>query len=186
VRGRGEKDQNMTKTIRSVAVLAVAIVSMLALSVGAAVAQEAYPPPVPPSVVCTPAGQAGAAVVCQVTGFLPGEQLEVTATAPDGTVVYSATLTADADGEAAFRFTIPPQYRGMEITVTVVGAESGAVATDTVSIAAPGRTGELLPRALARTGQDMMLLAAAGVALIGGGIAAVRRRKTDDRTSAGV
>jgi LPXTG-motif cell wall-anchored protein len=185
---RGEKDQNMTKSLRTVAVLVVAIVSMLMVGVGAAVAQEAYPPPLQPDVVCVPSGQAGAAVICTVTGFQPGEQLDVSVTAPDGTVVYSATLTADAEGQTTFRFTVPPQYRGMELTVRVAGAESGEVATDTVAVAAPGRTGEQMPRTLARTGQDMVLLAAVGAAMIGAGIAAVRRRGAKGRsdTHAGV
>jgi LPXTG-motif cell wall-anchored protein len=165
----------MTK-LRSLAVLAMAVMTVMALGVGTALAQESYPPPPTPSVVCVAAGQAGLSVTCTVTGFQPGEQLQVTATAPDGTVVYSATLTADADGEATFRFTVPARYRGQTISVQVVGA-SGAVASTTVTTAAtPIRRGDPVPPGLARTGQDALLLTAVGIALLGGGVAALRRR----------
>jgi LPXTG-motif cell wall-anchored protein len=73
--------------------------------------------------------------------------------------------------------------------VRVVGPLSGEVASDTVVVADRGRTGETLPRAMPRTGQDTILLAAAGILLLGAGATALRRRQrsTDqDRTHAGV
>jgi LPXTG-motif cell wall-anchored protein len=166
----------MTK-LRSLVVLAMAVVTVMALGVGTALAQESYPPPPTPSVVCVAAGQAGLSVTCTVTGFQPGEQLQVTATAPDGTVVYSATLTADAQGEATFRFNVPARYRGQTIAVRVEGLSSERVAETTVTTAAtPIRRGDPVPPGLARTGQDALLLTAVGIALLGGGVAALRRR----------
>jgi LPXTG-motif cell wall-anchored protein len=180
----------IVKRVRTLSVLAMAVMAVMALGVGTALAQETYPPPVQPSVVCVAAGQAGLSVTCTVTGFQPGEQLQVTATAPDGTVVYSATLTADAQGEASFRFNVPARLRGQTISVQVLGATSGAVASTTVTTAAtPIRRGDPVPPGLARTGQDALLLTAVGIALLGGGVAALRRRSTtskQDRTHAGV
>jgi LPXTG-motif cell wall-anchored protein len=176
------------RRIKSAVTLAVMVLLVMAMGIGTAAAQEAYPPPPGDLVVdCVAAGQAGASVTCTVTGAQPGEQLTVTAKA-DGTVFYTEVLSANMQGEATFRFTVPPQHRGQQITVTVAGAISGA-AEDTLTIRAPGRTGETLPRAMPRTGQDTILLAAAGVLLLGAGATALRRRQRTsdrDRTHAGV
>jgi hypothetical protein len=157
--------QKTGRTVRLMIALAAVMMMVMALGVGSAAAQS-YPPGPGASVDCVAAGQAGASVTCTVTGFQPGESLTVTATAADGTVVYSATLTADAQGEATFRFTVPARQRGQQITVTVVGAVTGAV-SDTVMVAAPGRTGAQMPLPRTGAGQDALLLAAAGVFLVG-------------------
>jgi LPXTG-motif cell wall-anchored protein len=167
--------RNLSRTIRTVFTLAAAMLATMALGIGAATAQEVYPPAEGFSVDCTAAGEAGASVSCSIVGAQPGETLQVTATVEsDGTVVYSATLTADAQGEASFRFTVPTRYRGETITVQVVGAESGTV-SDEVQVAAPGRTGRSLPHTGAN--QDTTLLAGLGVVLLAGGLTALRRRK---------
>jgi LPXTG-motif cell wall-anchored protein len=168
------------RTVRMVVTLAATMLALVALSVGTATAQEPGESPYGGTgelaVVCVSAGQAGASVTCTVTGAVPGEQLTVTATAADGTVIYSATLTADAAGEATFGFIVPVAQRGQEITVKVVAA-SGEVADDSIAIAAPGRTGSAMP--LPRTGsaQDTMLLAGAGVIMLAAGATALRRRR---------
>jgi LPXTG-motif cell wall-anchored protein len=167
--------RKLPRAIRAVITVAAAMVAMLALGIGAAAAQE-YPPGEDFSVTCVAAGEAGASVTCTVVGAAPNEQLTVTAAAA-GNVFFSEVLSASAEGEAIFRFTVPTQYRGQEIAVTVTGPISGTT-TDEIVIEAPGRTGEALPRPLPRTGQDLMLLGAAGVLLLGGGIAALRRRST--------
>jgi LPXTG-motif cell wall-anchored protein len=165
------------RTVRMAVTLAAMMLAVMALSVGAATAQESpYGGTGELAVACVSAGQAGASVTCTVTGAVPGEQLAITATAADGTVVYSATLTADAAGEATFRFTVPVAQRGQEITVKV-DAASGEVADDSITIAAPGRTGSAMP--LPRTGsaQDTLLLAGAGVIMLAAGATALRRRR---------
>jgi LPXTG-motif cell wall-anchored protein len=175
------------RTVRLMITLAAMMLMVMALGVGTAAAQETpYGGDGRLAVDCVAAGQAGASVTCTVSGALPGEQLQVTATASDGTVVYSATLTADQQGQATFRFTVPAAQRGMEITVRVVGQTSGDVGEDTVMVAAPGRTGAAMPRTGAS--QDTMLLAAAGVFMLAAGATALRRRRSHgrDRTHAGV
>jgi LPXTG-motif cell wall-anchored protein len=174
----------VARRIRSLAVLAIAVVAVMAMSVGTAMAQ--YPPAEPFAVDCVAAGEAGASVTCTVTGAVAGETLTASAEV-QGTVFWTEVLSADAEGEATFRFTVPPQHRGQEITVRVEGAVSGLAASDTVTVAAPGRTGESLPRSMPRTGQDALLLGALGVVLLAGGVTALRRRSaTKDHTHAGV
>jgi LPXTG-motif cell wall-anchored protein len=166
--------RNLSRTIRAVFTLAAAMLATMALGIGAAAAQE-YPPGVAFSIDCVAAGEAGASVNCSIVGAQPGESLTVTATVErDGTVVHSATLTADAQGEASFRFTVPTRYRGETILVEVSGPQSGDV-SDEVVVTAPGRTGRALPHT--GTNQDTTLLAGLGVVLLVGGLTALRRRQ---------
>ena len=182
-----DKGQTMSRRIRSMAVTVVAMVAMVGMFSTAALAQstQPYPPGQAFSVVCTSAGQAGASVACRVLGAIANERL--TATAAYNPEFYREELTANADGEANFRFTVPREARGREITVRVVGEISGEVASDTLTIAAPGRSGEAPGQArglLAYTGQDTILLAAAGLVLLTGGILGVRRRRVGERVDA--
>jgi LPXTG-motif cell wall-anchored protein len=127
--------------------------------------------------VCTSAGQAGLSVACRVLGALANERL--TATAAYNPEFYREDLVANADGEANFRFTAPAEARGREITVTVTREDGSNVASDQLTIAAPGRTGEGVGQGrLARTGQDVVLLGAVGLVLLTGGVLARRRSVT--------
>jgi LPXTG-motif cell wall-anchored protein len=171
-------NHNMNKRIRSMSVMVLASLAMLAMVSTSAFAQ--YPPGTAFSVSCTSAGQAGASVTCSIVGANPGDELSVTASY-GSTEFYSEVLTANADGEVTFRFTVPREARGQEITVSVLNTTSGETVATEVVIAAPGRTGEPVPRGrgLPNTGQDTILLGAAGLVLLTGGLLAVRRRKVD-------
>jgi LPXTG-motif cell wall-anchored protein len=171
----------MKKSIRSITVTVVAAMAMLAMVSTAAFAQ--YPPAAAFGVACTSAGQAGASVTCTVVGAAAGEQLTATA-AYGSTQFFSEVLSANADGEARFRFTAPREARGQQIIVTVSGEISGTVSTE-LTLAAPGRTGEAVGEGrLARTGQDAILLGAGGLVLLAGGALALRRRRADERIDA--
>jgi LPXTG-motif cell wall-anchored protein len=175
------------RTMKKAVTLAAMLLMVMAMGAGTAAAQTQYGGEEGLAVDCVAAGEAGGSVTCTVTGAHPNEQLTVTAETND-TIFHSEVISANAQGEATFRFTVPPQHRGQEKTVTVVGPLSGE-ASDTVVVADRGRTGETLPRAMPRTGQDTILLAAAGILLLGAGATALRRRQrsTDqDRTHAGV
>ena len=176
------KGHTMSRRIRSMAVTVVAMVAMVGMFSTAALAQT-YPPPPAFSVVCSVSGQAS--VACQVLGARANERL--TATAVANVEFYRADLRANADGEASFRFTVPRDARGREITVSVLGEISGEIASDTFTIGAPGRSGEAPGQGrglLAYTGQDTILLGAAGLLLLTGGILGVRRRRVEERVDA--
>jgi LPXTG-motif cell wall-anchored protein len=165
---------------RSTLVIAFAMVAMLAMSVTAAFAQQVYPPASAYGVACTVSGNT---VACAVVGAQAGEQLAVTATCA-GTVVYRETVTADADGEAAFSFAA----RGAAACdVSVLGAASGTAATN-ISIAdnAAPEAGQALDRAapgerraLPFTGSEVTIFLAVGLGLVALGTFAVRRRGAD-------
>jgi hypothetical protein len=178
-----------TKRVRALSVLAMAVMAVMALGVGSALAQETYPPAQGFAVDCVAAGQAGLSVTCTVTGAQPNEQLTVSASV-GGDTFFTQVLSANAQGEATFRFTVPQRYRGQQVTVTVVGAQSGSIATSVTTGTTPVRRGETVTPVLARTGQDALLLAGVGVVLLGAGLTALRRRSgassRDDRTHAGI
>jgi LPXTG-motif cell wall-anchored protein len=163
---------------RSTLVIAFAMVAMLAMSVTAAFAQ--YPPAAAYGVSCTVSGNT---VACSVVGAQAGEQLAVTATCA-GTVAYRETVTADADGEAAFSFAA----RGAAACdVSVLGAASGTADTN-ISIAdnAAPEAGQALDRAapgerraLPFTGSEVTIFLALGLGLVALGTFAVRRRGAD-------
>ena len=174
----------MNRRIRSTAVAVLASLALMTMASTASLAQTPYPPPAGFGVTCVSAGQAGASVTCTVVGAQGGEQLTVTA-AYGSTQFFSDVLSANAVGEATFRFTVPVQARGQAITVTVTGEFSGTVSAEEFTIAAPGRTGQAVGRgALAYTGQDAILLGAGGLILLTGGILALRRRGADERIDA--
>jgi hypothetical protein len=166
----------LPRTIRAVFTLAAAMLATMALGIGAAAAQDYPPGEGGLAIDCVAAGEAGASVTCTVTGAEPNEQLTASAEV-QGNVFWTEVLSANAQGEATFRFTVPREHRGQEITVRVVGAISGEIAEDTVTIAAPGRTGEPVPpRRLAFSGMDAAMYAGLGVVLLGGGLLLLRRR----------
>jgi hypothetical protein len=175
----------VARRVRSVIVLAISMMAIMALGAGTALAQE-YPPGEAFSVSCVAAGEAGLSVSCTVTGAAPHEQLSVTME-HDGNVFHSEVLSANAEGEATFRATAPRDARGDEVVVAVEGPISGT-AVDSVTIAEPGRSGEPVPPGrLAFTGQDALLAGVVGLALLGGGIFALRHRKaTKQSTTTGV
>lgn len=163
----------MNKRIRSMSVVVLASLTMLAMVTTSAFAQ--YPPPPGFSVACSRAAPVAQPIVCSVVGARGGERL--TASASASPAFYTENLTANTDGEASFRFTPPRDVRDRAITVTVVGEFSGAIASTQVAPITPGRSGEAPGRLLARTGQDTILLGAAGLVLLTGGVIAIRRRK---------
>ena len=172
----------MKKRIRSTSVVVLASLAMLAMVTTTAFAQ--YPPAQGFGISCTSSGAAGASVTCSVVGAAAGEQLTVTASY-GSTEFYSEVLNANADGEATFRYTVPNEARGQEITVSVMGEISGTATTE-LTVAEPGQSGEAPGReveapgrGLPETGQDTILLGAAGLVLLTGGLLAFRRRKVD-------
>ncbi|MCQ1951074.1 peptidase [Arthrobacter sp. zg-Y859] len=179
--------------------------SLAFVGAGAASAVESYPAPATGTVsdsVVTP----GSTVVFSGTGFIPGEEILVTATyANDPTVVAgtgvsspiilaqqigSYNTVADASGNFAVEVTLG---EAGTYTLTATGVESGKVVTNTVVVDAAAGTGAGVGTGagtganasadggLADTGADsaMMLWGAAGVLALGAGVAsvAVARRK---------
>jgi LPXTG-motif cell wall-anchored protein len=171
----------MKKRIRSMTVMLLAAVAMVAMVSTSAFAQ--YPPAPGLSVACSRAAPVAQPIVCSVVGARGGERLTVSASASPA--FYTEELTANSDGEAGFRFTPPRDVRDRVITVSVVGEFSGEIVATEIAPITPGRSGEApgrtgqAPGLLARTGQDTLLLGAAGLILLTGGLLAFRRRKVD-------
>ncbi|MFA9432858.1 LPXTG cell wall anchor domain-containing protein [Egicoccus sp. AB-alg2] len=182
----------MKKRIRSLVVLAISTLAVMAMSIGTAFAQ--YPPGEDFGVSCGTWTTPGDTVTCSVVGAQGGEEL--VATAQHTTVFYTDTFNADAQGEAAFSFAVPQDAAGETITVTVVGAESGT-AGDEVEVVededdardddgagvgvTPGTgTGT---GTLPFTGSQVTVLTAVGLALLAMGLLALRRRE-DAKVSA--
>ncbi|MCQ1957263.1 peptidase [Arthrobacter sp. zg-Y826] len=175
--------------------------SLAFVGAGAASAVESYPAPATGTVsdsVVTP----GSTVVFSGTGFIPGEEILVTATyANDPTVVAgtgvsspiilaqqiaSYNTVADASGNFAVEVTLG---EAGTYTLTATGVESGKVVTNTVVVDAAAGTGTgagvgtgagtganaSADGGLADTGADsaMMLWGAAGVLALGAGVASV-------------
>jgi hypothetical protein len=164
--------------LRRFAVLAVAMVAALAMSVTAAFAQ--YPPASAFGVSCTTA-QPGGTSQCTVVGAAANERLTATASA-DGRVFDTQTFNANAEGEATFSVEIPTDVRG-NVVVSVEGPESGS-ASDTITVAAAGDAGTPVTGGdaaagdrLPFTGGNVTLLLLVAFALLGGGALAVRGRQ---------
>ncbi|MCQ1954388.1 peptidase [Arthrobacter sp. zg-Y238] len=179
-------------------VSALALTGALAFAgAGAASALESYPAPATGTVsdsVVTP----GSAVVFSGAGFIPGEQVLVTATYANNPVVVGGTgvsspiilaqqigsynTVADAAGNFAVEVTLA---EAGTYTLTATGVQSGKVVTNTVVVEAAAGTGTganaSADAGLADTGADsaMMLWGAAGVLALGAGVATVTiaRRK---------
>ncbi|WP_337248747.1 Ig-like domain-containing protein [Leucobacter luti] len=113
-------------------------------------------------------------------GFLPNEQVAGT--------VYSdpvglGTLTADADGDVTFTFTVPEGFETGEHRAVLDGVASGEV-SEAFTVIAPATPVPPTPTAPPQPGlpitggQSLLLLGAAGVLLLGAGagIAARSRR----------
>jgi hypothetical protein len=164
--------------LRRFAVLAVAMVAALAMSVTAAFAQ--YPPASAFGVSCTSA-QPGGTTQCTVVGAAANESLTATASA-GGEVFDTQNFNANADGEASFSVDIPTEVQG-NVVIAVEGPESGTTG-DTITVAAAGdaegtpvtddaAAGDRLPF----TGTNVTLLLLVAFALLGGGAFAVRGRQ---------
>jgi hypothetical protein len=156
-------------------VVALATISMMALTAGVAMAQ--YPPSVRFGVSC-PAVAPGGTAQCSVVGASSGEVLATSASA-QGSVFYSDTVMADADGNATFSFTVPSDVRG-EVLVSVSGPESGE-ATTTMAVAAEAEAGQPVQAAPAEqrlplTGGQIGMLLALAVGLLAVGGAATRKK----------
>ena len=149
---------------------------VLAMMSSGALAQD-YPPDVAFGVACTSA-QAGQVVECSVVGAAAGEELMVSA-AHGTTVFFTEVLSASAEGEVNFSFTVPADAGDDQIMVTVSGEISGTtteVLAVAVAVTTPGAPVTTTP-ALARTGQDLLMVGAIGLVLLMAGVVAVRRRR---------
>jgi LPXTG-motif cell wall-anchored protein len=95
------------------------------------------------------------------------------------TVFFTEVLSASAEGEANFSFTVPADAGDDQIMVTVSGELSGTT-TEVLAVAVaattPGTPVTTSP-ALARTGQDLLMVGAIGLVLLMAGVLAVRRRR---------
>jgi hypothetical protein len=163
-------------------VVALAAISMMALSATAALAQ--YPTAEDFGVSCTAAAP-GASAQCSVVGAAAAEVLSASASA-DGDTFYSDSIMADEDGRATFGFTVPSEVRG-EVLVRVSGPTSGE-ATTTVAVTDAADEGEAVEAApteqrLPLTGGQigMLLALAVGLLVVGG---AATRKKDRQRVDA--
>jgi LPXTG-motif cell wall-anchored protein len=178
----------MAKRIHSMAM--VVLGSLLVMAMGSTAAFAQYPPSQPFSVACIRAAPQAQSIVCSVVGARGGEALRAAASASPA--FYTEDLAANADGEAAFRFTVPRDVRDRVITVSVSGAISGEAVTDQITPVTPGRSGEApgrsgeAPGLLARTGQDTAILVLGGALLlaVGGGAVARSRRRNEQHADA--
>ena len=178
------------RSLRAMLVVALAALAALAMMSTATLAQAPYPPPPDTDfrVICVPENpQPGQQVRCRVEGAQPGEALEATAEI-QGEVFYRESLTANPAGRANFGFRVPSDAQpGDVVTVRVVGAESGEVASDTVTVredpaadrrAVDPREVSARPGTLPVTGGQVALLAALGLGMVATGTLAIRRRGT--------
>ena len=178
----------MSYRIRSMTTVVLGSLLVLAMFSTAAFAQ--YPPSEPFGVACIRAAPQAQPIVCSVVGARGGEQL--TASASASPAFYTEDLTADAEGQASFQFTVPRDVRDRVITVSVTGEISGDTVTDQIAAATPGRSGEApgrtgeAPGLLARTGQETAIIVLGGALLLalGGGAVARSRRTSREHADA--
>ena len=178
----------MAKRVHSMTT--VVLGSLLAMAMFSTAAFAQYPPSQAFGVACIRAAPQAQSVVCSVVGARGGEALRATASASPA--FYTEDLTANADGEADFRFTVPRDVRDRVITVSVVGAISGETVTDQIAVVTPGRSGEApgrtgeAPGLLARTGQETAIIVLGGALLLalGGGAVARSRRTSQEHADA--
>jgi hypothetical protein len=117
----------------------------------------------------------GAAVDLSVSGFKPGEAVEVWL---HSTPVYLGTSQADNQGGVAVRITIPADIDPGDHSIEFRGAQSGSVAVR-ITIDPPGTgkrdagSGTAKPNRLAATGSDVALPFFGGVAVLIAGVASV-------------
>jgi len=181
--------------IRSLIVVALAAVAMLAMSVLPAAAQSSYPPGPPPFLNCEPSETPGGVVppglvrVCTLRGTLPSQVFDISY--EYNPVVEFGQVTTGDDLEVVFELLLEREAVGQVVTVTAV-AEDGdqLVLEDSFRVAGradpPVDRGEPVTpgRPLARTGVDALLLGGIGVLLLGAGVMVVRRR--DSRRASAV
>ena len=178
----------MAKRVRSMTTVVLGTLLMLAMVSTTAFAQ--YPPSQQFGVACIRAAPQAQSIVCSVVGARGNEALRASASASPA--FYTEDLTANADGEAGFRFTVPRDVRDRVITVSVTGAISGDAVSDQIAVVTPGRSGEApgrtgqAPGLLARTGQDTATIVLGGVLLlaVGGGAVARSRRSSREHADA--
>jgi LPXTG-motif cell wall-anchored protein len=160
-------------SIRRFTVLAIALLTVLAMSATAAFAQ--YPPARGLDLACE---RSGNQIVCVLSGAEANDQCPATLT-QRGRVVDESSQTTDNDGRARYTLTARDSSAAR---VDVNCVRSGSTA-DTVP-AAQARAGAGTPVAragtLPMTGTSISVLLLAGAALVGGGVVAARRRSSVD------
>lgn len=88
-----------------------------------------------PSITVTdPSVPAGGTVPVDGTGFTPGEAVTVTVTNAAGTTIAETTVTVGPDGTFSTTVDIPATTQAGDYTVTALGDDTNALATDTVTI----------------------------------------------------
>lgn len=149
-----------------------ALTALLAIPVSA----SAYLPGSDDFVECVLDGNRG--VDCIGGFFDPGTQVDVIAVV-GGVTIFETTLTADANGEVAFSFTVPDDVADGMIRVTLTGTQNGQPLTLTDDVAMI-TDGDVLPV----TGASSLGLVAMAIAalVLGGGILFVTRRRNAPRT----
>jgi hypothetical protein len=165
----------VNQSLRRFTVLAIALLSVLAMSATAAFAQ--YPPAEAFGVSCTDAA-AGETAQCTVVGAEANESLTATASDDDG-VFATTSLTANAEGEVAFSVEVPTDVMG-NVVIAVEGEQSGT-ASDTVDVeedVVAGTPVSGTTDSLARTGLEVGGLVLLAALLLGGGVLALRRRES--------
>jgi LPXTG-motif cell wall-anchored protein len=159
-------------TLRRFSVLAIALLSSLAMMASAAFAQ--YPPASAFGVSCTDA-TAGETTECTVVGAEANESLTATASDDDG-VFATQNLTADAEGGAAFSVELPTDVQG-NVVVAVKGEISGA-ASDVVDVDEEETVaGTPISGSLPLTGGEVGVLLLVALTLLAGGLLTLRRRE---------
>ena len=180
------------RSSRTFAVVMIAALGMLLMSVAPAAAQ--YPPAEPPGLRCPPSPTPGGVTppglvrACTLIGTLPNQVFQVRY--EYNPTVEVGPVTTGADGVVEFELTLERETVGRVVTVIAVGEDGEELVTvdDSFRVAGiaepPVDRGEPVTprRPLPRTGVDALLLAGVGVVLLGAGVVTVRRRRTDDRT----
>lgn len=185
----------MKKTLASLAIAA----TLTTLGAGAAHANETYPAPVPPSTVSQGTVVAGNTVTFTGSGFLPGEQISITASSHSvagvgiaaGAVSRSVafrvptaplSLTTQADAAGKFSVEVTLSEPGV-YTLTARGLTSGVTTTNTVTVEAAkvvtpqsSEVGGLPPTGLDTTTMLWGLVGVGAVAAGATSMVLVRRR----------
>lgn len=181
-------------TFRSMAVLMLAAVGMLLMSVAPAAAQ--YPPAEPPGLTCPPSATPGGVTppglvrACTLIGTLPNQVFQVRY--EYNPTVEVGEVTTGADGVAEFELTLERDTVGQVVTVIAVGEDGEELVTvddsfRVAGVAEPPVGEPVTPgRPLPVTGVDALLLGGIGALLLGVGVVAVRRRRSDERTHTNV
>lgn len=193
--------KTLTMLSRRLSVVAIALVALVAAAPAAFAdgGGETLEVAVPGTISCTaadgttlgadPTLHRGDKIVCKLSGFTAGEMIDVTLD-PGGTDL--GTISANAQGDATYDFTVPADAALGGHTLSFTGETSHGVATFPFSVAegtpgggsggsGPGSgSGGSGPGKLAFTGAFVLGPLLVGAVLVGGGAlltAANRRRR---------